>query len=936
VTAESADAVIGRDAELEAVTKFFDSAAAGSVALVIRGEPGIGKSTIWHAAVDRAARSSYTVLSCRPSPAETNLPYAGLGDLFAAIDDDVMQALPTPQRRALGVALLRAEAGASPMQQRAVSAATLQVLVDLAGSAPVLLAIDDLQWLDSPSVHVLRFALRRTGSASVAVLVASRAGAADDDRLGLADAMPPTRIDRLTVGPLELPAIDSVLQSRLNTAFLGPTLRKIHETSGGNPYFALELARSLLDPDADRVPGLSFPAPSTLPELLASRLARISPPTRRALLAASALARPTVDLVLAATSGDGVTRATLDEATAADVITLHAGALRFTHPLLSSVVYAEASADERRQLHRRLADLIVDPEERARHLGLSTDAPNRDIAATLERAACRAASRGAPDAAAVLLERAVDLTPPFSRDEVIRRKLDAADQHIAAGNMTAARDILGGVTATCDAGPMRARALHRCARVATLVGQFLTVPQLLEEALREVGDDLPLRAAIERDLVWSLAQVGSMGPALEHARAALAAAEASGQAPLIAEALGHLCMAHCFAGDNIDPDLLDRAMRLDDQIGIAPPADHPAIASGRLTLALTLKWTDNFDEARALLGALRTEHVEHGDEAALTPVLFHLAELECWSGDVAAADRIAKECHDVAIRSDQAVAELRALTLDAMITCFRGDAEAVATSTATLDLAQAAGDFPSIIRILKCLGVHELAIGNVDAAADHLVQGIAVEKSSGYDYRTVRIVPDAVEALLAVERVDEAAPLIDKLERLGAKSHRAWALATGTRCRGLHEAATGHLDQAETTLEHALCEHERLPRPFEQARTLLSLGIVQRRARKQRAGRASLESALQLFDALGATRWADRARKELQRIGGRASHPLALTPTEEQVAKLVADGRTNPEVASALFISIKTVEANLTRIYRKLGVTSRRELARHICAPNAG
>ena len=125
--------------------------------------------------------------------------------------------------------------------------------------------------------------------------------------------------------------------------------------------------------------------------------------------------------------------------------------------------------------------------------------------------------------------------------------------------------------------------------------------------------------------------------------AALVAAEASGQTLLIAEALDHLCMAHCFAGDNIDPDLLDRAMRLDDQVGVAPPADHPAIASGRLTLALTLKWTDNFDEARTLLGALRTEHIEHGDEAALTPVLFHLGELECWSGDVAAADRLAKE-----------------------------------------------------------------------------------------------------------------------------------------------------------------------------------------------------------------------------------------------------------------------------------------------------
>src|SRR5262249_37217757 len=151
--------------------------------------------------------------------------------------------------------------------------------------------------------------------------------------------------------------------------------------------------------------------------------------------------------------------------------------------------------------------------------------------------------------------------------------------------------------------------------------------------------------------------------------------------------------------------------------------------------------------------------IEHGDEAALTPVLFHLSELECWSGDLAAAERIAKECRDVAVRSDQAVAELRAMTLDTMVTCFRGSSRAVPTGRASLALAEAAGDWPAIIRILKALGVHELALGNIDAAVGYLAQGIAIEKSSGYDYRTVRIVPDAVEALVAADRVHEAAPL---------------------------------------------------------------------------------------------------------------------------------------------------------------------------------
>jgi DNA-binding CsgD family transcriptional regulator len=762
------------------------------------------------------------------------------------------------------------------------------------------------------------------------VLVASRSSVSEDDRLALGDALPPARIDRLTVAPLDLSALDHILRSRFRTAFLGPTLRRLHETSGGNPLFAIELARSLLDPDANWVPGQPFPAPSSLPELLAARVARISPPTRRVLLAASALARPTVDLVLEATASDGGRRAWLDQAVDAEVVVVHGGAVRFTHPLLASVVYAEASEEERRRLHRRLASLVADPEERARHLGLSADAADGEIAATLECAALRAASRGAPDGAAVLLEQAVKLTPASSWDDVARRRLDAADQHIAAGDTSRARALLENVLSTTDAGPIRARALHRCARVSAVIGEFLAVPQLLHDALEHVGDDLALRASIERDFVWSLAQVGDVTLLLPHARAALDAAEASTDPALIAEALNHLCMAHCFAVGNVDPNLLDRAIRFHDQACNAPPPNHRAIAGGRLTLALALKWTDNLDQARELLVALQREHVEHGDEAALTPVLFHLGELECWAGNWRAAERLAKECHELAVRSDQPVAELRAMTLDAMVACFRGTTDAVSISTASLAAAEDAGDWSAMIRILKSLGVHELSIGDIEAAVDYFARAIAVTTSAGYDHRTVRIVPDAVEALIAAERLQEAAALAEKFERSGPRSHGPWGLATGARCRGLLQAATGHLAEAEASLQIAIREHQRLPRPYEQGRTLLTLGVVQRRLRQQRAARDSLNEARRIFETLGAARWTERAHAELARIAGRAANPLALTPTEEQVATLVADGRTNHEVAAALFISVKTVEANLTRIYRKLGMSSRRELTRRI------
>jgi hypothetical protein len=235
------------------------------------------------------------------------------------------------------------------------------------------------------------------------------------------------------------------------------------------------------------------------------------------------------------------------------------------------------------------------------------------------------------------------------------------------------------------------------------------------------------------------------------------------------------------------------------------------------------------------------------------------------------------------IRSDQAVAELRAMTLDAMVACFRGTTDAASISTASLATAEDAGDWSAIIRILKSVGAHELSIGNIKAAVDHLEGAFAVTKSSGYDHRTVRIVPDAVEARIAVERWQEAAPLVDELERSAAQSHGPWALATGARCRCLLQAATGHLAEAEPSLEIAMHDHQRLPRPFEHGRTLLSSCVVQRRLRRQRAARQSLNEAHRIFETLGAERWTDRAHTELARIAGRASNQTPPSPDSPNV-----------------------------------------------------
>lgn len=922
---------IGRESELGLVARFLDALPEGPSALVIRGEAGIGKTTLWNEAVASARRSSYTVASCRPAQTEAKLPYLGLGDLFTDVPDEVLSELPIPQRRALEVALLRTEGEGDPLQQRAVSAAVLNTLVTWARSTPLLVAIDDVQWLDPPTTRVLRFAVRRIARGGVGILAAIRTGGADDDPLDLRSALQAGHLHRLKVGPLGPQALDRLLRWHLDVALPGPTLRRIEETSGGNPFFALELGRELLDTEASAIPGQPLPAPSSLTDLLGARLARLSEPTRKALLVLSALSRPSVDVLRAASTTPEAVPDALEEGSDAGIIELREGTLRFTHPLLAAVTYSTASRVELRGLHARLAELVDDPEERAHHLGLSAEGPDDAIAAAMDEAATRAARRGAPDAAATLLEQAMRLTSPAAVHDSLRRKLAAADQHVAAGDTARARVLLEEVVATSEAGATRARALHRLSRVRVLERGFGAAPPLLRQALEEAGEDPALRAAIERELVFTLTQMGALSEAMPHARAGLLAAEASGQPALLADALNHLCMAEFLLGDGVDEQLLDRAIAMDAQVGPAPLQEHPGMGTGRLPLAMTLRWADRFDEARDLLRALHREHLEHGDEGSLTPVLFGLGELECLAGDWRTARRLADEGHELARRTGQAVTERVSLALEAMVEASWGNVEVARTGAETaLALSEAADDPRFVIRNLKTLGFIELSLGDPVGASGYFERGLELERTAGYDPCVLRLVPDAVEAMLAMGRLEDARPLIEVLEDHGRRHDHPWAVATGARCRGLLEAASGNLDEAEGALERSIAGFERLPQPFELARTLLAMGVVLRRSKRRRMARESLERALAMFEALGARLWVERSRIELGRIGGRPSSPLVLTPTEERIAELVAEGQTNREVAASLFLSVKTVETNLTRIYRKLGVGSRRELARRM------
>src|SRR6266516_606993 len=493
-------ALVGREQELDELARFLDAVPAGPVGLLLEGDAGIGKTTLWREAVLGALDRSYRVLSCRPVESETQLAFAALGDLLEEVPDSATADLPVPQRRALDVALLRMEAEGPPPLPRAVSLAVLGVFRALAASGPVVIAVDDVQWLDRPSASALEFAVRRLPGEAIGVVLARR-GADTDVPLALDRALPREAVRRLLVGPLGGASLERLVRARVDVHLGPPALRQLEAASGGNPYFALELARSVTERDVRLGPGEPLPVPGSLRMLLGERLADLAPDAREVALAASALAG----------------------AVGAGVLEIDADRLRFAHPLIASVVYADAPAAERRALHARIADVVEEPEERARHLALAAEAPDANVAAALDRAARSVRGRGAPGDAAELYEEARRLTPPLQTDDAARRAVDAAECHFEGGDFGRVRALLEEVTETQSSE--RARALAFLGWVRAHQEGFGVGVDIFRAALEAVGPDIPRRIEIERGLAWSLHNLGDLHAAEIHSRAALEMAE---------------------------------------------------------------------------------------------------------------------------------------------------------------------------------------------------------------------------------------------------------------------------------------------------------------------------------------------------------------------------------------------------------------------------
>ncbi len=920
---------VGRQMELAVASRVLDSVPSGPVALILGGAAGIGKSTLWQEALSQGRARGYRVLSCEPNESEAKLSFAALGDLLDGVVDEILEGLPAPQRSALEVALLRAEAIGSPPDQRAISAAFHGTLVALAATGPCLVAIDDAQWLDAPSARVMEFAVRRLDDVPIGLILTVRSQELDSPPLGLGRALPEDRLHRLVVGPMTPQSTHDMLRSQLASDFPRSVLLRIHETSAGNPFFALELGRALLRRGIEHEPGGPLPVPSNLRDLVRDRLSELALPVRQVLLIVSAASQPTVRLVAQAIGGPAA-EDDIEAAFNAGVIEGSGGLIRLTHPLLATVLHSESSGQARRDIHRRLAALAVDQEERARHLALAAEGPDEDVAAELEVAARRAEGRGAPDAAAQLAKLARELTPPELAEARIHRTVHAGQYAFEAADMAQAATLLEEAVRTAPAGWLQAEALLFLARVRYHSHDALSARALAEQALEEAVQDPELKTQILLELAVDADTVGDRPSAMAHARAAVDLAEARGDETALAESLSLLGLGDFLAGEGVQLSVMNRAVELEGAGRGLRPLRSPTFRK-----ACTLLWTDDLEAARSTFGDLEKRCREGGDEGSLAVVLFMLAQVECRAGNWSEAAEYADESCTTTAWTGQQPYLAHALAAKALVDAHLGRAEAArAAADEGLELARSSGLVQAADLNLTALGFLELSLGNVKEA--HHVLWPLAEGLLGAGVREpgmLRFLPDEIEALVILGESDTARLLLEATLDRARALERPWAIATGERCWGLLAASLSELPEALAAFERALESHRMLDEPFELGRTLLAQGQVFRRMKKWGLARDSLGRASEIFERLGAALWADKARAEMARIGGRAPGPVGLTPTEQKVADLVASGLTNREAARALFVSVSTVEASLRRIYSKLGVRSRTELSRRLSEP---
>jgi DNA-binding CsgD family transcriptional regulator len=909
--------VIGRAAESAQLQSFAARVAAGPAALVLEGDAGMGKTTLWSSGVADARDRGYHLLVTRPAAAEARLAFTGLGDLLGGVLDELLEVLPGIQAEALRVALLL-EWPQAPLDDRAVGVSVLSALRALSARRPVLLAVDDVQWLDAATAAVLSFAWRRLETEPVGVLLARRSGRFAPRAL---DGLRPAR--SLELAPLSAEDVHRILRRRLGVVFPRPALQRVHAVSGGNPFFALEIGRAFDDRRELLAAGRLPPLPGRLLELVADRIGALPAATREVLAAVAALSQPTLALITAC-GGDEALR----PAFAAHVVESDGERLRFSHPLLAAAAYDAVDPVARRDLHRRIAAVVSDEDERARLLALASDGPDEDVAGALERAAARAQQRGASAVAAELCEQSLRLSPRDLPSQHERRAVSAARYHWAAGDTDRARVVLAAAVDDASGPAARAEALTELAWVHVFQADQPGGATLARRALADLDDAATVRPHALNCLATAL--VFMLEDLDESARLSALAVEVSERRGDVVARTMNLCgVAYVSAllGRPGADALLQEAEDVGEQAWGWRVVGWP-----RLHRAGVSRWTDRPERAVARYRALRDRALERGDYGSIPTILAYLALAEFATGQWTQAEATATECREAAAQAGERPHEAMALAARALVSAARGRrAKARADAVQALELSGERSVGEARIHAHWALALLDLADGRPEHAAGRLGPLRARLVAGGVgEPGVIPFAADEVEALVGAGRVPDARAALRWLEERGRALDRASALAAAWSGRGLLAAAAGAHDAAVEAFARAVEQHARVPMPFPHARTLLHLGAAQRRAKRKREARATLGQARRMFDALGAAPWSRRAGEELARISGRRPSEPGLTATERRIAELVAEGRTNKEVAAALFLSPRTVESHLRQVFQKLGVRSRTELARRV------
>ena len=915
--------LIGRDEAVARVIAGVRPPYVDALAVLIEGPAGIGKTSLLRAGVATAEAAGATVLYARPVETEANYAFATLVDLLgpavASIDARLPEVHRAVLRRALGTDDVPDPADAAveeaPDAQR-VAAAVLAAFRALAVRGALLIAIDDAPWADPASRDAIAFSVRRLAGLPVRLLIAQRGDIpGEPPPFGLAEAARPIPIERLWLEPLSMGALHHLLRSATDSSFARPTLLRIQELSGGNPFYALELARALVALNTTVRPGLDLPVPSSLRGLVGAHLDRVPASTRQLLLTVALSTKPTMGL-LEALGGPG-TRTLLEPAIDAGLVSAEGPTVTFDHPLYASTLVAEASADELQAVHAALGHAAAeDPEARARHLALASEGSDAGVARSLARASARARGRGAPAMAGELADMAVERTPSAGRERS-ERALAAAEAWFAAGDLPATRDRAWALIPTVR-GPLRARALLLASLCTWYLGPAQEAVAELLPALSFARNDRPLLGLLHFYL--AILVDFDIAEARKHSALAARLLEGTPDRGHLAAALLQTFHWTVLLGRRPPMALLARGLEVEADGPLADRLTSPGMwwaGIGRL------------DQARTRFQHMLDFDLADGLYSNVADLRTRLAEVELWSDDWPAARRHAVAAVEAGMETGAGPSEM-ALRAVALVDACEGHLErAQAAATDGTERTERDGGGALTAAWLQVTAL--VAASRGDATAVEEATGRAWHHLARVGYvEPMRLdpSPERIEALAILGRRDDARVELAGLEARNRRVAKPWAAAAIARGRARIALADGDVAAAIAATSTVVAGPPPGWSRFDTGRVLLVRGEALRHARSRRDADEVLRRAHEIFVELGATAWAERAMAEQGRLGLTRSTALALTPTEARVARLAGAGLSTRDVAAELGISPRTVETHLASLYGKLGVTSRAELGR--------